>query len=322
MQIHRVDYFKNYSPIAKLASFCLILAITAHHSWEVHVFDFNGAYLNGKLEGDEETYMQQPPGYKTGSAEWVMKLLKALYGLKQAGRRWYNVLLCALKELGFTVSAANPGMFYAQLGKELLILVMHVNDCAMTGSCAKLILEYKAKLNSCYPLTDLGPVYWLLSIKVTCDISVGTISLSQSTYINSIITCFALTDAKLHNLPMIPSMSYSKDNSPSLQQDAACMHKVPYHKAVGSLMYASIATHPDITFAVSTLSQFLENTGEAYREAMKCIFQYLSGIQHYALTYGGERHNLVGYMDADGALQDHHWAISGHAFLIDGGTIS
>ena len=200
------------------------------------MFNFNGAYLNGKLEGDKEIYMQQPPRYETGSGEWVLKLLKALYGLKQAGRRWYDVLLCALKELGFTVSTADPLVFYAHLDEELLILAMHVNDCTMTGSCAKLILEYKAKLNSCYPLTDLGPVHWLLGIKVTCDISAGTISLSQSTYINPIISCFALTDAKPYNTPMIPSESYSKDNSPSSQQDAACMHKVLYHKAVGSLI--------------------------------------------------------------------------------------
>ena len=187
MQIQGVDYFKTYSPIAKLASFCLILTITAYHGWEVHTFNFNGAYLNGELEGDEEIYMQQLPGYETGSAEWVMKL----------------------QELGFTVSAADPGMFYTQLGKELLILAVHVNDCTMTSSCVKLILEYKAKLNSHYPLTDLGPVHWLLSIKVTHDISAGTISLSQSTYINSIISHFALTDAKPHTTPMIPSVSYS-----------------------------------------------------------------------------------------------------------------
>ena len=159
MQIHGVDYFETYSPIAKLASFCLILTIAACHSWEVHAFNFNGAYLNGELEGDEEIYMQQPPGYETRSAEWVMKLLKALYGLKQAGRRWYDVLLHVLKELGFTVSAADPGVFYAHLGTELLILAIHVDDCTMTGICAKLILEYKAELNSHYPLTDLGPVH-------------------------------------------------------------------------------------------------------------------------------------------------------------------
>ena len=73
---------------------------------------------------------------------------------------------------------------------------------------------------------------------------------------------------------------------------------------------------------MSTLSQFLENPGEVHWEAVKRVFQYLSGTWDYALTYGGEKHYLVGYMDADRALQDHRWAISGHAFLIDSGAIS
>jgi hypothetical protein len=32
-----------------------------------------------------------------------------------------------------------------------------------------------------------------------------------------------------------------------------------YREAIGSLMYASVATLPDITFAISTLSQFFDN---------------------------------------------------------------
>ena len=87
-------------------------------------------------------------------------------------------------------------------------------------------------------------------------------------------------------------------------------------------MYASVATRPDITFAVSTLSQFLDNPGDAHWEAVKRIFRYLSGTRSYELTYGAERFDLVGYTDADGATQDHRRAISGYAFLIDGGAIS
>jgi len=41
-----------------------------------------------------------------------------------------------------------------------------------------------------------------------------------------------------------------------------------------------------------------------------------------ALTCGGERHGLIGYMDADGVTQEHRKAISGSTFLIDGDTIS
>ena len=100
------------------------------------------------------------------------------------------------------------------------------------------------------------------------------------------------------------------------------MRKVPYREAIGSLMYASVATRLDIAFAVSTLSQFLDNPGEAHWEVVKRIFQYLSSTRDYTLTYGGEWHDLVGYTDADRASQDHRQAISGYAFLIDSGAIS
>ena len=56
----------------------------------------------------------------------------------------------------------------------------------------------------------------------------------------------------------------------------AQMKKVPYREAVGSLMYATVATHPDITFAISTLSQFLENPGFVHWEAVKRVLRYLS----------------------------------------------
>ena len=48
----------------------------------------------------------------------------------------------------------------------------------------------------------------------------------------------------------------------------------------------------------------------------------LAGTKTHALTYGGERHELTGYTDADGASQDHRQAISGFAYLINGGAIS
>jgi hypothetical protein len=133
---------------------------------------------------------------------------------------------------------------------------------------------------------------------------------------------FALTDAKPYRSPMVPGIVYSKDDSPSSPQEAARMEKVPYREAIGSLMYASVATRPDISFAVAALSQFLDNPGEVHWEAVKRILRYLSGTKDFVLTYGNECHNLIGYTDADGATQEHRRAISGHAFLIDGGAVS
>ena len=50
------------------------------------------------------------------------------------------------------------------------------------------------------------------------------------------------------------------------------MRNVPYHEAVGSLMYASLSTHLDITYAMQTISQFTKNLGAAHWEAVKQIF--------------------------------------------------
>ena len=66
-QIYSVDYFHTYSPVARLTSIHLLLAMAAQHDWEIDTFDFNSTYLNRELEDGEEIYMRQPPGYETES---------------------------------------------------------------------------------------------------------------------------------------------------------------------------------------------------------------------------------------------------------------
>ena len=74
-----------------------------------------------------------------------------------------------LTDIGFCVSGADPGVSVARKGKHVLILAAHVDDCMITGSSPELINDFKRKLNDRYALTDLGPVQWLLGIKVTRD---------------------------------------------------------------------------------------------------------------------------------------------------------
>jgi len=165
-QIYGVDFFKTYSPVVRLSSFHLILAIAACYNWEIESFDFISAYLNGELDNNEEIYMQSPPGY-SNNVSTVKQLLKSLYGLKQAGCKWYDTLVCALDSLDFHITYANLRVFFVRIGEHILILAVHVDDCMFTGSSTKLIMQYKQKLNACYALTDLGPVHWLLGIKIT-----------------------------------------------------------------------------------------------------------------------------------------------------------
>jgi hypothetical protein len=320
-QVYGVNYLETYSPVAKLASLRTILALAAHLDWDIECFNFNAAYLNGELKETEEIYMEQPPGYTEGGAGFVKKLRKALYGLKQAGRRWYDTFARELADLGFHPSATDPGVFSTRIGNQISILAVHVDDCTLTGSSSKLVMEYRMKLDAKFPLTDLGPIHWLLRIQVTCNRDVRSLSLCQSSFIDTILARFSLTDTKLYGMPMVPAANYLKHDLPTSPADVACMHKVPYHEAIGSLMYVAITTRPDISFAVSCLSQFLENPGEAHWQVVKWVFRYLAGTRDQALTYGTKQCDLHGYTDADGALQEHHYAISGYAFIIDSGAV-
>ena len=228
----------------------------------------------------------------------------------------------SLTDLGFSVNNADLGMFYAHINNHILILAIHVDDCLMTGSSINLITDYKKRLNAKYLLTDLGKIHWLLGIKIMHDREARTISLMQTTYIETILDRFSLSDAKPYVMPIVPGAIYSKSDAPADATEVAYMAKVPYCEAVGSLMYAAVATRPNITFTISTLSQFLENPGHVHWEAVKQIFRYLTSTKTHVLTYGNERHDLIGFTNADGTSQEHRHAISGFTFLIDSGAVS
>ena len=53
------------------------------------------------------------------------------------------------------------------------------------------------------------------------------------------------------------------------------MKGVSYKVRVGSLMYAMVAMMVDISFAVSTVSQFMSKVGPPHWIVMKCIMRYL-----------------------------------------------
>jgi hypothetical protein len=121
---------------------------------------------------------------------------------------------------------------------------------------------------------------------------------------------------------MDPNAQLSSAQFPSTTEEFAKMRNIPYHEAVESLMYASLGTRPDITYAVQTLSCFSIKPRPAHWDAVKHVFRYLKGTRDLWLLYGGKRGNLVGYADADGNMAEDHHAISGYTFLLHGGAVS
>jgi hypothetical protein len=250
--------------------------------------------------------------------------LKTLYGLKQAGRRWYQKLVHILvTELGFTRCEVDQAVFFKRdKNEKLSVVVVHVDDCTIAASSLELVEDLKTRMKEHVEITDMGELHWLLGIEVKRNREERTISLSQRSYIDSITRRFGFEDLKPISTPMDPNVKLSTSQNASTAPEFAVMRHVPYREAVGALMYAMLGTRPDISFATTTVAKFSSNPGLPHWEAVKRIYRYLKGSRELWLTYGGETKVLVGYADADGSMGEDRRAVSGYAFLIDGGAVS
>jgi hypothetical protein len=303
-------------PVARLALICTILALAASEDLETGQIDIKSTYLNGELAPNEIVFMKQPPGYAEGKL--VCRLKRPLYRLKQSGRHWYQMM-----KLSFSRSDVDQAIFYHQDAgaKKLIVILVHVNYCSIVATSIFLIGNFKTKIKEHINITDMGELHWILGIEVKCIRKEHKILLSQTSYINSIIRHYNLEDTRPISAPMDPNICLTSAQLPSSTEDITTMRTIPYHEAIGSLMYASLGTCPDITFAVQTISRFTTNPGLPHWEAIKQIFRYLKATRHLWLCYGG-KNKLEGYADADRNMAEDQRAISGYTFIINGGAVS
>lgn len=102
------------------------------------------------------------------------------------------------------------------------------------------------------------------------------------------------------------------------------MSKLPYQKLIGSLMYLSVLTRPDITYAVNYLGQFNNNYSDYHWQCAKRVLRYLKGTKDLKLTYSKDvKFNLEGFVDSDwGSDVSDRKSYTGYVFKCSGGAIS
>lgn len=130
MQEPGFDFHETFSPVVKPNTIRVILTLVVSSGWSVVHLDVNNAFLHSDLR--EDIYMRQPPGFEKGPPGMVCKLNKFIYGLKQASRSWFLAVQKILLGFGFSQSRADTYLFYRIRGKEVLYLLIYVDDMLIT----------------------------------------------------------------------------------------------------------------------------------------------------------------------------------------------
>lgn len=286
-----VDYGETFSPTADLTSVRIVLQKAVQENLLVHQMDVKTAFLHAPI--DYEIYINPPEGYAEKEGV-VYKLEKSLYGLKQSGRNWNRVLHDCLTENGFTQNQADHCVYSQESQEGKVIIIVWVDDLIIAASDERKLKKVKGMLAEQFKMKDLGQLKHFLGIDF--DFSDDCIKMSQEKYTNKILQRFNMSECRVRDTPCEQKLEYSND--------AVKMTDIRmYREAVGSLIYLTTCTRPDLSFVVSRLSQYLAEPTEEQWVTVKHVLRYLKGTANKGLTFRRSTENLgiKAYSDADWA---------------------
>ena len=123
------------------------------------------------------------------------------------------------------------------------------------------------------------------------------IYLNQTAYLSKVLQCFGMTNAHSTVTPLPSDYSPVTNSAP---EDPNIYHK--FQQLIDSPLYIMLGTWPNITYAVTKLSQFAANPSQDHLNKVMYILHYLVGTSNYALVYDGiNGKGFEAYADSDWA---------------------
>ena len=137
---------------------------------------------------------------------------------------------------------------YTKRAKDgsLIVLILYVDDMLIAGRSGYEIDALKKRLMDAFEMKDLGDANHILGMRIIRDRTKRLLYLSQKDYVSKVLQRFNMERRKAISTPLPPYVKLNAKDSLKSDVEKAEMVKVPYASCVGSLMYAMIATRPDI----------------------------------------------------------------------------
>ncbi|KAL9227769.1 hypothetical protein vseg_003420 [Gypsophila vaccaria] len=275
--------------------------------------DVHNAFLHRDLV--EEVYMRLPPGFGHGLQGKVFRLRKSLYGLRQEPRCWYAKLAQALCSYGFSYSPSDHSLFIYRKGDIVINILIYVDDLVIAGNDGEAINTFKAYLNKCFRMKDLGKLKYFLGLEVARN-STG-IFLCQRKYTLDLLSETGLLGSKPATVPM--------DEKHNLESSLTPLFSDPtqYRRLVGKLIYLTL-TRPEISYVVHLLSWFMKAPSQSHWDAVLRVLRYVKGQPGQGILLRANASlELEAYCDADwGGSTTTRRSLTAYYIFLGGSPIS
>ena len=169
-----------------------------------------------------------------------------------------------------------------------------MDDIIITGDDTPGIAHVKERLGKVFDVKDLGFLKYFLGIEVAS--SRHGISLSQRKYTLDLLQNTGMLGCRLVSTPMDPNLKLSTESGELLFNPSM------YQYLVDCLIYLT-NIRPDLTFAVSVVSQFMNAPRTSHLDAVHHILRYLETSPDLGLFYSvGHQSRLSCFTDANYAV--------------------
>ena len=168
------------------------------------------------------------------------------------------------------------------------------------------------------------------------------IYMTQQQYIEASVKAFAKYGINEFQTPMEDRVQFSKSQQPKPgSPEALQVGTYPYREIIGTLLWISNGTRPDITYPVNTLAKYTHNPGLIHWHASLRVLGYLNTTKNHCIRYSQQTSTEdivpLGYMrgvlpmltdfncyvDASHAADiETRRSTTGHIFFISGGHVS
>ncbi|KAF5310638.1 hypothetical protein D9619_008097 [Psilocybe cf. subviscida] len=253
----------------------------------------------------------------------VVVLDRALYGTVDGARNWSIVLSTEMKDLGYYESCADQSIRTRLRDGEHTITATYSDNVTGATTTREGYEVAMRELSRKFEVKDMGKLKFVIGMGIDRNWETGVARVHVQPFLERTLARFRMTDCAPKYTPLPPGIVLTASMSPSTELEKEQMAKIPYHEALGCIMYAQYVARPDLSFAVTLLSCFASNPGQQHWAAVLHVLAYIKATMHFALMYGGEGYKSIaplGYTDANFAGDiDTHRSYAGYLFLQGGG---